>query len=195
MNPHVNPDLQRLHRALTRSLRGLDDTQTQLHPPLHIDKWSIQQIVEHLLLSYSGTEAAISARLAKRTPTRAKPSLIQHFGQYTLIHLGYFPTGRKAPPLVTPLHTELPLSGEALTQAVTEHLARLNLLFVEAENIFGATSRCASHMVLGPLSINQWSRFQLIHGEHHVKQILAIRDAHHLPIPTISTSVPQHSAN
>jgi hypothetical protein len=50
-------------------------------------------------------------------------------------------------------------------------------------------------MVLGPLSINQWSRFQLIHGEHHVKQILAIRDAHHLPVPTISKSVPQHSAN
>src|ERR1700722_15998433 len=191
MNPHINPDLQRLHRALTRSLRGLDDTQTQLHPPLHIDKWSIQQIVEHLLLSYSGTETAINARLAKRTPTRAKPSLMQHFGQYTLIHLGYFPTGRKAPPLVTPPPTTHPLSGEALILAVADHLTRLNLPLAEAEDLFGATSRCASHMVLGPLSVNQWCRFQLIHGMHHVKQILAIRQAHHLP--AVSKS-PSHSA-
>jgi hypothetical protein len=187
----MNSDLLQLHRELTHSLRGLDDTQTQLRPPSRPNKWSIQQIVEHLLLSYTGTETAIKARLAKRTPTRATPSLLQHFGQYTLIHLGYFPTGRKAPPLVTPPPTSLPRSGEALAQAVAEHLARLNLLFTEAEDLFGATGRCASHMVLGPLSINQWSRFQLIHGSHHVKQILAIRHAHHLPAR--SQSAPQQS--
>jgi hypothetical protein len=190
MKPNSNSDLQRLYRELAHSLRGLDVTQTQLHPPSRPAKWSIQQIVEHLLLSYSGTETAINARLAKRTPTRAKPSLLQHFGQYTLIHLGYFPTGRKSPPLVTPPPTTLPLSGETLTQAIAEHLARLNLLFTEAENIFGATDRCASHMVLGPLSIHQWRRFQLIHGEHHIKQILAIRNAHHLPATSKPTSQP-----
>ena len=179
--PDMNSDLQHLERELAHCLRGLDATQTQLHPPSRPNKWSIQQIVEHLLLSYSGTETAINARLAKRTPTRAKPTLLQHCGQYTLIRLGYFPTGRKAPPLVTPSPTTHPLSGEALTHAIAEHLARLNLLLTEAESLFGATNRCASHMVLGPLSVNQWSRFQLIHGEHHIKQILAIRHAHHLP--------------
>jgi hypothetical protein len=192
MKPNTNSDLHQLYRELAHSLRGLDATQTQLHPPSRPNNWSIKQIVEHLLLSYSATETAINARLAKRTPTRAKPSLLQHFGQYTLIHLGYFPTGRKAPPLVTPPPTAPPLSGEALTQAVAEHLARLDLLFTEAEKIFGATDRCATHMVLGPLSIHQWRRFQLIHGEHHVKQILAIRHAHHLP--SVSKPAPQHVA-
>ena len=177
----MNSDLLILQRELAHSLRGLDATQTQLRPPSRPANWSIQQIVEHLLLSYSGTEIAINARLAKRTPTRAKPSFMQHFGQYTLIRLGYFPTGRKAPPLVTPPPTAHPLAGEALILAVAEHLTRLNLLLAEAEDIFGATNRCASHMVLGPLSVNQWCRFQLIHGMHHVKQVLAIRQAHHLP--------------
>ena len=177
----MNHDLQRLHRELAHSLQGIDSTQTQWRPPSRPANWSIQQIVEHLLLSYSGTETAINARLAKRAPTRAKPSLMQHFGQYTLIRLGYFPTGRKAPPLVTPPPTTHPLSGEELTHAVADYLGRLNLLLTEAEDIFGATNRCASHMVLGPLSVNQWCRFQLIHGMHHAKQILAIRQAHHLP--------------
>jgi DinB superfamily len=187
----MNSDLHRLQRDLAHSLRDLDSAQTQWRPPSRPAKWSIQQIVEHLLLSYSGTETAINARLIKRTPTRAKPGLLQHFGQYTLIHLGYFPTGRKAPPLVTPPSTVHPLSGEALTHAVAEHLGRLDLLFTEAQRLFGSTDRCASHMILGPLSINQWSRFQLIHGEHHVKQILAIRQAHHLP--AIFKPASQHS--
>jgi hypothetical protein len=176
----MNSDLQRLNRELAHSLRGLDAAQTQLRPPSRPGKWSIQQIVEHLLLTYSGTETAINARLTKRTPTRAKPNLLQHFSQYTLIRLGYFPTGRKAPQLVTPPPTTLPLSGEALTQAVAEHLGGLYQLFTEAEDLFGATSRCASHMILGPLSVDQWCRFQLIHGVHHVKQIVAIRQANQL---------------
>jgi DinB superfamily len=193
MKAAINSDLQKLYRELAHSLRGLDATQTQLHPPSRPDKWSIQQIVEHLLLTYSGTETAIKARLAKRTPTRAKPSLLQHFSQYAVTRLGYFPTGREAPPPVVPPPTTQPLSGEALTQAVAEQLAGLNGLFVEAENIFGASDRCANHMVLGPLSINQWSRFHLIHGEHHIKQILAIRHAHRLA--AIPTPAPQHAVN
>jgi hypothetical protein len=176
----MNYDLQRLQHELAYSLHGLDSAQTQLRPPSRPGNWSIQQIIEHLLLSYSGTETAISARLTKRTPTRAKPNLLQHFSRYTITHLGYFPTNQKAPPLVTPQSTTHPLSGEALTEAVADHLDRLTLLFMEAEDLFGAITRCASHMVLGPLSVNQWRRFQLIHGMHHVKQVLAIRQAHHL---------------
>lgn len=174
----MNATLHQLQREIAHCLRGLDATQTQLHPPSHPDKWSIQQIVEHLLLSYSGTAMALNARIAKRAPARAKPALLQRFGQYTLIHLGYFPTGRKAPPPVTPAPTSLPLSGEDLTHAVAEHLNRVDALCDEAEKIFGPTQRCANHIVLGPLSVHQWRRFQLIHGEHHLRQIVAIRKAH-----------------
>jgi|SRR5271155_4667328 len=176
----MNATLQQLQHEIAFCLRGLDATQTQLRPPSRPNKWSIQQIIEHLLLSYSGTEMALNARLAKGAPTKAKPALLQRFGQYTLIHLGYFPTGRKAPPLVTPVPSAHPLSGEELTQAVAAHLTSVDALCTDAEKLFGATNRCASHMVLGPLSVNQWRRFQLIHGEHHLKQIVAIRKAHNL---------------
>lgn len=176
----INPTLHQLQRELAASLYNLDATQTQLQPPSRPNKWSIQQIVEHLFLTYSSTETAINARLAKRTPTRATPNLANRITQFAVTRCGYFPTGRPAPSIVTPQSTTHPLSGEDLTQSAAEHLARLDLLFNEAESLFGPTSQCATHNVLGPLNIDQWRKFHLIHGEHHLKQIAAIRKAHHV---------------
>jgi hypothetical protein len=177
----MNSDLHQLQRVLALSLHGLDANQTQLRPPTRPGNWSIQQIVEHLLLSYSGTETAIASRLIKRTPTSARPTLKHRLGQYLVLRLGYLPSGRKAPALVTPQPTEQALTGEDLAHATADHLARLDLLFTEAEHLFGPTSPCIRHMALGPLSIQQWCRFQLVHGKHHVKQILSIRQSHNLP--------------
>jgi hypothetical protein len=176
----MNSTLTQLQREIAGSLNSLDATQTQLHPPSRLNKWSIQQIIEHLLLTYSSTETAINARLARRTPTRARPTLAQRISQFAVTRCGYFPTGRKAPEMVTPQSTPRPLSGEDLAQTATEHLARLDLLFTEAETLFGPASRCANHAVLGPLNIDQWRNFQLVHGEHHLKQIAAIRKAHNI---------------
>ena len=170
-------DLGELQHAIAYSLRGLDAAQTQLRPVKRKDRWSIQQIIEHLLLTYKSTETTIAGRLEKHRPTRSKPRLLQRFTQYTVIRLGYFPRGRKAPAAVTPLPVTAPRSGEELTHTVREHLLRLHELCNEAEKQFGA-GRCASHHVLGPLSVAQWRRFHLIHGEHHARQILAIRKAH-----------------
>ena len=46
------------------------------------------------------------------------------------------------------------------------------------EELFGDQS-AVSHSVLGPLSMQEWRRFHLIHGRHHVKQIQAIRRSLH----------------
>src|SRR5258708_3611400 len=174
----TNATLHQLQREIANSLHSLDATQTQLRPPSRPAKWSIQQIIEHLLLTYSSTETAINARLVKRTPTRANPTLAHRISQFAVTRCGYFPTGREAPEIVTPQPTTHPPSGEDLAQATAKHLARLDLLFNEAETLFGPASHCASHTVLGPLNIRQWRKFQLVHGEHHLKQIAAIRKAH-----------------
>ena len=176
----LNPTLHQLQREIAASLHNLNATQTQLQPPSRPNKWSIQQIIEHLLLTYSSTETAINARLAKRTPTRAKPTLPNRVTQFTLLRCGYFPTGREAPPMVTPQPNTHPLSGEDLALSAAQHLARLDLLFNQAETLFGPTSQCVNHAVLGPLNIDQWRKFQLVHGKHHLKQIAAIRKAHKL---------------
>jgi hypothetical protein len=174
----MNPVLNQLRREIASAITGLDVIQTQLQPIARTDSWSIQQIIEHLLLTYSGTEIALNARLAKRSPTRAKPTAFQRIRQHAVCRYGYFPSGRIAPPLAAPPPTERALSGEELTEASAGHLMDLDTLCDEAGLLFGSNNRCASHMVLGPLSVDQWRRFHLTHGRHHLKQIVAIRKAH-----------------
>jgi hypothetical protein len=174
----MTPILQQLNRDISTSLHGLDATQTQLRPTT-AEKWSIQQIVDHLCLTYAATVIAINGRLAKGTPTRAQPSLRQRVGQYFLINLGYFPPGREAPAMVMPPIPECALCGEDLSAKAAAGLTTVDKLLDDAEAAFGH-DRCITHMILGPMSIHQWRRFHLIHGRHHVKQILAIRKANHV---------------
>ena len=174
----MNSTLSRLQQEISSALQQLDSTQTQLRPRSRLARWSIQQIVEHLLLTYSSTEAALDDRLAKGRATRAKPSIPQRLGQLTVIRLGYFPSGRKAPPLVIPSASPAPLSGEQLTLSATDRLLRLDQRCTDAAERFGLTEPCASHTALGPLNLDQWRKFHLIHGEHHLKQIAAIRKTH-----------------
>ena len=174
----MNSTLSRLQQEISSALQQLDSTQTQLRPASPPGKWSIQQIVEHLLLTYSVTEAALDARLTKDRPTRAKPTLPQRLAQLTVLRLGYFPPDREAPSLVVPFAATAPLSGQQLIQAATDHLMRLDQRCTAAAERFGLTEPCATHTALGPLNIGQWRKFQLIHGEHHLRQIAAIRKAH-----------------
>ncbi|MCU1223291.1 MAG: hypothetical protein JWQ42_1384 [Edaphobacter sp.] len=175
----MNPTLQQLQNEVADSLRGLDSAQTQTVPPGQPDKWSIQQIAQHLCLTYTSTEAAIHGRLIKGRPTRAKPTMLQWIAQYFVTVFGYFPHGREAPSAVVPPSGGERLSGEDLSRAAAECLARIDKLFDQAEALFGQR-RCITHEVLGPLSIHQWRRFHLVHGRHHIRQILGLRASRNL---------------
>jgi DinB superfamily len=175
----MNPVLDQLQQQLTRSLSGLDADQTQLRPTGHPEKWSIQQIAEHLLLTYAATASALQARIVKGTPTQAKPSPYQYVGQFVVTTLGRFPEGRKAPAPVAPGPCDHPLCGAELTTIASERLATLDALTAQVQSLFG-NKRAVNHMILGPLNAKQWCKFQLLHGVHHIKQIDAIRHAHRI---------------
>lgn len=178
----MHNDLKLLQAELERALSGLDDCQTQLRPEPGLEpsprRWNMQQIVGHLLLTYAATLTAVETRLAKGAATKARPSLAQRIGQLTVIGLGRFPQGRRAPAGVTPEEHADPLSGDALCAAATEALTRMDSRIADAERLFGRRRRAISHMILGPLSVDQWRRFHLVHGRHHIRQMAAIRGAY-----------------
>jgi hypothetical protein len=128
-------------------------------------------------MTYASTGASFDARLAKGTPTLSRPTLAHRLAQFVTITLGRIPSGRKAPPEVTPAASAAPLSGSEVIAITHDALTRLDQIFDQAEKAFGST-RCLSHFILGPLSAAQWRRFHLSHGAHHARQITAIRRAH-----------------
>lgn len=175
----MHVDLEKLDTEVTQSLRGLDARHTQATPTAHPDKWSIQQIVEHLISTYKGSTPTIQARVDKRSGTRAKPTLRQYLGQFFIVTMGRFPNGRAAPAAVTPSLPVTVQTGEELAKRVHSELLKLDEVTARGEHLFG-DRRAVSHIVLGPLSMQQWRRFHLIHGMHHVRQIRRIRSDHSL---------------
>jgi hypothetical protein len=173
----MHQDLRKLETEVTKALNGLNTSQTQAVPRAHPEKWSIQQIVEHLLNTYRGSIPAIQARVEKGSGTRAKPTFRQRVGQFLIITLGHFPRGRIAPAAVSPSLPSTIRNGADLAQRVGAELARMDEVTALGEHIFG-DRRAVSHIILGPLSLQQWRRFHLVHGLHHVQQIRDIRREH-----------------
>jgi hypothetical protein len=175
----LDRNLELLKEELARALRGLSERSTQLRPrdSTIAEKWNIQQIAGHLLLTYAATTAAVDARIARGAPTKGRPSPIQWIAQFAVIRLGQFPKGRTAPEPVQP-KPDAALSGDELAARIASAIGRMDDRLQVGDMAFGSSRRAISHMVLGPLSIRQWRRFHLIHGRHHLKQIIAIRAEH-----------------
>ena len=144
------------------------------------EKWSIQQIVEHLLLSYRVGASTLRTRLdSGGGPVRASPTGMDRARRLFILGLGLFPSGLKASPETTPSLPATLRSGEELIDRLHVELSRLGTLAAEAEAVFG--SRPAVLLPrLGPLSIADWRRFHLLHGMHHARQIQSIRREHSL---------------
>ncbi len=168
-------ELQGLQAEIANSVRGLSAEQTQLHPKDRPTAWSIQQILEHLMLTYELAGRAFEERLAKERPSLRLVTRKQRFIQWLLLSVGYFPSGRTAPEGVLPDQLNLPpMPGAELAEETRRRLAVFDRLATRAETAFGQI-RSINHMVLGLLSVPQWRRFQVVHGRHHLKQIARIR--------------------
>jgi hypothetical protein len=173
----MQENLVRLEAELAAALRALDASQCQLTPVQHPGKWSIQQIVEHLVMSYRSTIELLDGRIEKKRPTQAKLSVRQHLGQLFLVGLGFFPAGIDAPAAVRPTLPDVLLDGASLIRRIHDALTDFESRIETARTLFG-DGPFASHMILGPLSADQWTRFHLVHGRHHIKQIRRVRRDH-----------------
>jgi hypothetical protein len=175
----INKTLAILREEFCACICNLTPEQMQWRPKHRPDAWCIQQIVEHLLLTYSATSAILSERQAKGTPTRKPATLMQRCMQFTVTTVGYFPRGRQAPDFVQPPQSSAPRSGRELADTVAETIAALFTLIARCEEALGRR-RSVTHGVMGPMSMEQWRRFQLVHARHHIRQIMAIRAEHNV---------------
>lgn len=173
--------------ALAEELAHFDATSANVHPRGAQHCWTPRQIVEHLVLSMDATRQELECRLAKgRLGRNVRRSRAEWALQLMVLTGGCMPRGVPAPPALTP-------PAEDGTSGVPDLIARLmsaveqmDASLDRARRQFGM-ERIGSHFLLGPLRVDQWRRYHMLHMRHHRRQILAVR-------MELSTAVRRRSA-
>lgn len=173
----MHPFLQQTRTALSEELQGLNLAATQAHPRGDLASWSVQQVIEHLLATYSTCTTALDARLAKGRALESPLSLKARLWQWLIIDVGYFPPGRKSPEAVRPGVVLLaPQDGAALDESVRAALTKLDEALARVADVY-PSQPVVTHIILGPLTVRQWRKFHRVHARHHAKQLARVKAA------------------
>jgi hypothetical protein len=159
----MNSYLTRLDSEIAATIAGI--TPDQLVRPCN-GKWTILEILEHLLLTYSGTAKGFQRSLSAGQVRVTRPSLYQRVATFAVVGLRYFPEGRKSQPQAQPGR----MSAEQVMAQIRPQIAEMDSLASECESRFGNV-RILDHPILGALTVSQWRKFHLAHGHHHCQQI------------------------
>jgi hypothetical protein len=134
-------------------------------------KWSAAQVMEHLYLTYTGTIRGLEKVMARGASLATKPSMKQRARTFVVVELRYMPTGREAPAMVRPSG----LSMQHVRDDIWSKLAAMDAIIAQCEERFGRQVKLLDHPILGPLTSTQWRTLHLVHGRHHLKQLLQLR--------------------
>ena len=160
--------LEKLMAALGSAVEGMSSQQMTRSLP---GKWCAAQVLEHLYLTYTGTIKGFEKLLEAGQPTATRASTRQRWRALVVIQLGYMPTGRKAPPVAQPRG----LPPDKVRNEWTKKIEEMDAVVARCEARFGHSIPLLDHPILGPLTTTQWRKFHFIHGMHHRKQLLRLR--------------------
>lgn len=160
----MDPHLSQLQQEISSAVAGLTDSQMCAHPP---GKWSAAEILEHLYLTYTGTTKGFQRVLESGKPKVTPATWKQRGGRLVVLGLAFLPPGRQSPPMARPKG----LPREKVQAEIGAKIAEMDAILTTCEGKFGARVKVLDHTILGPLTIQQWRKFHLVHGLHHIKQI------------------------
>jgi hypothetical protein len=183
----MHPVLATVQQRFQQALEPMSVPEMQVYPLDNDKRWNTQQIAEHLILTYQLTSKTLGERLAKKRRTNAKRTALQRWLQIMVVGIGHLPKGAPAPEATVPLSSP-PASGSELARRMSEEVEKMDQLIDQCRQVFGM-EYVASHVLLGPLRVDQWRRFHAVHGEHHLKQVLALKEmmspTRELPVKTV----------
>lgn len=160
---------------IAEELNGLNADSTQLHPCGLTYKWNAQQVVEHLVLSCRFTATALENRLSKgHLPRNRRRTYLQWLLQLMILSFGKLPSGVPALDETMPVAGRFPaMSGRQLSELLREEMDTMDAALDRCRRKFGI-ERVARHPLLGPLRVDQWRRYHVVHGWHHLIQLRAV---------------------
>jgi len=161
--------LERLEKSLESALEGMSSEQLSWHLP---GKWCAAEVLEHLYLSYIGTIQGFERVMRKGKPLASRASIARRALTLVVVGLGHIPAGLKAPPIVQPKG----LPPEKVRNEIGEKIAAMDAILAQCEARFGRRVHLLDHPILGPLTATQWRKLHVVHGQHHLKQLLRLRE-------------------
>jgi hypothetical protein len=172
----MHPVFQSALREVTAELGGFDATSASVHPCGRPHCWSVQQIVEHLVLSLDATQTTLEERLSKGRPGRnLHRSRTEWAVQLMILSAGHMPKGVGAPRETTPAANLASMGVREMTDRLERAIESLDATLDQCRQRFGM-ERVGRHFLLGPLRIDQWRRYHVLHLRHHLKQICELRE-------------------
>ena len=162
--------LQKLKENLESAVEGMSREQLSWHLP---GKWCVAEVLEHLYLTYTGTITGLERVMRKGKPLASRASMAHRVLTFVVVGLGHMPAGRKAPGIVQP--KGLPV--EQVRNEIGAKIAAMDAIIAQCEARFGRRVRLLDHPILGPLSATQFRKLHLVHGRHHQKQLLRLRES------------------
>jgi Protein of unknown function (DUF1569) len=164
----MDPYLERLQEAIKSATAGMSAEDLKRHPE---GKWSTAEVLEHLYLSYTGTVKGCERCLEVGKPLATISTWRQRVATAVVVGMGYLPSGRQAPSQTRPRGTP----AEKVVAEIGSQVESMDEWIGRCEERYGKATKIFDHPVLGPLTGQQWRKFHLVHGQHHVKQILRLR--------------------
>lgn len=162
--------LEELKENLESAVEGMSSEQLSWHLP---GKWCAAEVLEHLYLSYTGTIHGFERVLRKGKPLATRASMAHRILTFVIVGLGYMPSGRKAPAVAWPRG----LPAEKVQNEIGAKMAAMDAIIAQCEARFGRRVKLLDHPILGPLTAPQWRKLHLVHGRHHQKQLLRLRES------------------
>jgi len=159
--------LEKLSSAVTAAIADLSSEELSWHPS---GKWCAAEILEHLYLTYTGTSKGIERTLSSGQLFVTADSMRLRARRFIVLGLSYLPSGRESPPVARPKG----LPSETVRSEFAAQIRRMDSLLAECESRFGKIA-ILDHPILGPLTAAQWRKFHYLHGRHHERQILGLR--------------------
>jgi hypothetical protein len=162
--------LKKLKQSLESAVEGMSDEQMSWYPR-EKEKWCAAEVLEHLYLTYTGTIKGFERVLEAGKPMTTRATMKQRLRTVVVLGFNHLPEGRKAPTNTVP--RGLPV--EKVRSEVGVKIAAMDAILAKCEAQFGR-GKVLDHPILGPLTAAQWRKFHFVHGRHHVKQILRLRE-------------------
>ena|SRR5579859_4633807 len=162
--------LDKLKESLRSAMEGMSSEQLSWHPP---GKWCAVELLEHLYLTYTGTIKGFERVLEKGKRLASRASVAHRALTFVIMGLGRMPAGRKAPGIVMPKG----LPAEEVRSEIGAKIVAMDAIIGQCEARFGRRVPLLDHPILGPLNAMQWSKLHVVHGQHHLKQLLRLRES------------------